>query len=158
MAASLPRTLSPSRPAPAPRRAEARPPSRCSPQGQERRGPAPLGGGSSPGGRPRGSRGRGAALRGCCCDSCEYAGVCRPPLPGGGHPPGLGVSPWSTPRGPSGDKAGGRVPLNRSSLRWPSANCGGGFPCGLQATRVETTYFCLSVPNESTGGSVSCFP
>lgn len=52
--------------------------------------------------------------------------VCRPPLPGGGHPPGLGVSPRSTPRGPSGDKAGGRVPLNRSSLRWPPAYSGGG--------------------------------
>lgn len=80
-------------------RAEARPlpPSRCSPQAKERRGPAPLGGGSSPGGRPRGSRGRGAALRGRCRDSCECAG---PPCPGAGIPRGSVYRPGAHPVAP----------------------------------------------------------
>lgn len=156
MAASLPRALSSSRPAPEPRGLR---------RGRCLRSVALLrrrSGGTGPARRrllPRraapGVPGQGGSVAG---PLPRLLRVCRPPLPGGGHPPGLGVSPRSTPRGPSGDKAGGRVPLNRSSLRWPPAYSGGGFPRGLQATRVETTYFCLSVPNDGSAGSVSCFP
>lgn len=141
MAASLPRALSSSRPAPEPRGLRR---GRClRPVALLRR--------RSGGDRPRsaaapppagGPGGPGAGGQRCGAAAATPASV-PAPLPGGGHPPGLGVSPRSTPRGPSGDKAGGRVPLNRSSLRWPPAYSGGGFPRGLQATRVETTYFCL---------------
>lgn len=124
MAASLPRALSSSRPAPEPRGLRR---GRClRPVALLRR--------RSGGDRPRsaaapppagGPGGPGAGGQRCGAAAATPASV-PAPLPGGGHPPGLGVSPRSTPRGPSGDKAGGRVPLNRSSLRWPPAYSGGG--------------------------------
>lgn len=156
MAASLPRALSSSRPASEPRGLRR---GRC-------RRPIALLRRRSGGDRPRsaaapppagGPGGPGAGGQRCGTAAATPASVPAPPARGRASP-GLGVSPRSTPRGPSGDKAGERVPLNRSSLRWPPANSGRGFPRGLQATRVETTYFCLSVPNDGAGGSVSCFP